>query len=207
MRQRPGTFSRGERRIRPPWYPGLRRGPRPGSGVAGRAHLVDRRLPGRGQLAQAAAEQLAIVSVRALERGAAHEALAMRFGLCGYHHHDVQACLEAGQVAEARVSADEGIALARRLGGHMVLPGLLAQRAELLATAGEEALANDAILAGLETARGNGSAFFELLALAAAQRLRTRAADLGRLHELLALYQGDPSPRIAEIRGLTSGAP
>jgi hypothetical protein len=132
--------------------------------------------------------------------------LGMRFGLCGYHHHHVQACLEAGQVAQARASADEGIALARRLGGHMVLPGLLTQRAELLAAEGEEALAKDALLAAIETSRENGSAFFELLALAAAQRLLlTEVADPGRLHELLALYRGDPSPRIAEIRELASG--
>jgi len=132
--------------------------------------------------------------------------LGMRFGLCGYHHHHVQACLEAGQVAQARASADEGIALARQLGGHMVLPGLLTQRAELLAAEGEEALAKDALLAAIETSRENGSAFFELLALAAAQRLLlTEVADPGRLHELLALYRGDPSPRIAEIRELASG--
>ena len=130
----------------------------------------------------------------------------MRFGLCGYHHHHVQACLEAGQVREARMSADDGIALAQ-LGGQMVLPGLLTQRAELLALGGEEALATDSLCAAIKMARGNGSAFFELLALAAAQRLRNRAADPGRLHELLALYQGDPSPRLAEIRGLASESP
>lgn len=163
------------------------------------AWLHGRALVARGQVDEGLREM----------REAAHSAdeLGMRFGLCGYHHHHVQACLEAGQVVAARVSADEGIALARRLGGHMVLPGLLTQRAELLAADGEEALANDAILDAIETARGNGSAFFELLALAAAQRLRARAADPGRLHELLALYQGDPSPRIAEIRGLASGVP
>jgi len=135
------------------------------------------------------------------------EELGMRFGLCGYHHHHVQACLEAGQVAQARASAEAGIALATRLGGHMVLPGLLAQRADLLAMAGEEGAATEAIRAALELARANGSAFFELLALAGAQQRRNPASDPARLRELLALYEGDPSPRIAEIRAVASSAP
>ncbi|NNU42046.1 hypothetical protein [Ramlibacter montanisoli] len=135
------------------------------------------------------------------------EELGMRFGLCGYHHHHVQACLEAGQVAQARASAEAGIALATRLGGHMVLPGLLAQRADLLAMAGEEEAATEAIRAALELARANGSAFFELLALAGAQQRRNPASDPARLRELLALYEGDPSPRIAEIRAVASVAP
>ena len=135
------------------------------------------------------------------------EELGMRFGLCGYHHHHVQACLEAGQVREARESAEAGIALATRLGGHMVLPGLLAQRGELLAMAGEEKAATEAIRAAVETARANGSVFFEVLALAGAQQWRNPASDPARLRELLALYDGDPSPRLAELRRLASPAP
>jgi len=135
------------------------------------------------------------------------EVLGMRIGLCGYHHHHVQACLEAGELTQARVSAEAGIALAGRLGGHMVLPGLLAQRAELLAMAGEEQAATEGFRAAAGMARANGSVFFELVALAAAAQRRNPAADPARLRELLALYEGDPSPRIAEIRGLASGAP
>jgi DNA-binding winged helix-turn-helix (wHTH) protein len=162
------------------------------------AWLHGRALVARGQVEEGLREM----------RNAAESAdeLGMRFGLCGYHHHHVQACLEAGQVTQARESAEAGIALATRLGGHMVLPGLLAQRAELLAMAGEDKAATQALRAAIDMARTKGSAFFELVALAAAQHQRNAAGDPARLRELLALYAGDPSPRIAEIRALASAA-
>jgi Flp pilus assembly protein TadD len=163
------------------------------------AWLHGRALVARGQVEEGLREMR--------EAAESAEELGMRFGLCGYHHHHVQACLEAGQVSAARESAEAGIALANRLGGHMVLPGLLAQRGELLAMAGDEQAASEAFDAAAGMARANGSAFFELLALAGAQYRRNAASDPARLRELLALYEGDPSPRIAEIRGVASAAP
>jgi ATP/maltotriose-dependent transcriptional regulator MalT len=128
------------------------------------------------------------------------EELGMRSGLCGFHYHHVQACLEAGQVAQARASVDAGITLAEHLGGHLVLPGLLTLRAEMLAKAGEQDAATTSFHEAVTSARVRGSAFFELLALAAAQRLQNPAADAARLRKLLTLYDQDPSPEIATIR-------
>ncbi|WP_332742218.1 ATP-binding protein [Hydrogenophaga sp.] len=141
-------------------------------------------------------------------RDAAHSAeeLGMRSGLCGFHHHHVQACLEAGQVGLARASVEEGISLATHLGGHVVLPGLLTQHAEMLAREGQQDAATPCLREAIASARQRGSAFFELLALAAAQRLHNPAADPARLRELLALYDGDPSPRIAAMRDATGHA-
>lgn len=157
------------------------------------AWLHGRALVARGQVEEGLREM----------REAAHSAeeFGMRSGLCGFHHHHAQACLETGQVARARASVEEGITLAEHLGGHMVLPGLLAQRAEMLAEEGEQDAATASFRAAITSAREKGSAFFELLALAAAQRLHNPTADPARLRELLALYDGDPSPRIAGIRG------
>lgn len=163
------------------------------------AWLHGRALVARGQVEEGLREMR--------EAAESAEELGMRFGLCGYHHHHVQACLEAGRVSEARESAEAGIALATRLGGHMVLPGLLAQRAVFLAMDGEESAATAAFRAAADMARAKGSAFFELVVLAAAQQHRNPAGDPSRLRELLALYDGDPSPRIAEIRALAAAAP
>lgn len=163
------------------------------------AWLHGRALVARGQVDEGLREMR--------EAAESAERLGMRFGLCGYHHHHVQACLEAGQVRQARESAEAGIALAVRFGGSMVLPGLLAQQAEFLAAAGEGEAATEAFRAAIETARATGSAFFELVAQAAAQQRRNPAGDPARLRELLALYDGDPSPRIAEFRGLAAAAP
>lgn len=163
------------------------------------AWLHGRALVARGQLEQGLREMR--------EAAESAEQLGMRFGLCGFHHHHVQACLRAGQLKEARASADAGIALAQRLGGHMVLPGLLAQRAELLARDGEAAAATETFRAAIAMARTNGSVFFELVALASAQQGHSAAGDPARLRELLARYEGDPAPRIAEIRSLAAAAP
>lgn len=156
------------------------------------AWLHGRALVARGQVEEGLREM----------REAAYRAeeLDMRGGLCGFHYHHVQACLAAGQVAQARASAEEGITLATHLGGHLVLPGLLAQRAEMLAEAGEPDAATTAFHEAITSARARGSAFFELLALAAAQRLHNPAADTARLRMLLGLYDQDPSPAIAAIR-------
>jgi tetratricopeptide (TPR) repeat protein len=156
------------------------------------AWLHGRALVARGQIEDGLRE------MREAARSA--EEFGMRSGLCGFHHHHVQACLEAGQVAQARASVEEGIALAEHLGGHMVLPGLLAQRAEMQAEDGEPDAATATFREAITIARERGSAFFELQALAAAQHLHNPAADPARLRELLALYDGDPSPRIAAIR-------
>jgi ATP/maltotriose-dependent transcriptional regulator MalT len=141
-------------------------------------------------------------------REAAHSALefGMRYGLCGFHYHHVQACLAAGQVAQARASVEEGITLAERLGGHMVLSGLMTQRAEMQAEKGEPDAATTSLREAITGARERGSAFFELQALAAAQRLHNPAADLARLRELLAQYDRDPSPQIAAVRSATEQA-
>ncbi|MBT9465603.1 AAA family ATPase [Hydrogenophaga sp.] len=162
------------------------------------AWLHGHSLVARGQVAEGLQEMR--------EAANSAEEFGMRSGLCGFHHHHAQACLEAGQTARARASIEEGIALGERLGGHTVLPGLLAQRAEMLAVAGEQDAATAAFHKAIACARQRGSAFFELLALAAAQRLRNPAGDPARLRELLALYDGDPSPGIAAIRDATGQA-
>jgi tetratricopeptide (TPR) repeat protein len=126
--------------------------------------------------------------------------IGMRSGLCGFHYHHVQACRVSGQLAQARASVEEGITLADHFGGHMVLPGLLVQRAEMLAQAGEQDAASTSLRAAIAIAREKGSAFFELQALAAAQRLHDPAADPAGLHKLLALYVRDSSPAIVAIR-------
>lgn len=169
------------------------------SGRSDFAWLHGRALVARGRMEEGLREMR--------EAAQSADQLGMRFGLCGYHHHHVQACLEAGQVSQARESAEAGIALATRLGGNMVLPGLLAQRAELLALSGEKNAATDTFRAAADMARAKGSPFFEMVALAAAQRHRNPACDPGRLRELLALYDGDPSPRIAQIRALAAAVP
>ena len=128
------------------------------------------------------------------------EQVGMRFGLCGYHTHHVSACLEAGFVDEARSSVDAGIELADSHGGHLVLPALLRQRAEMLAKEGDSKAADAALKRAIATARANGAAYFELLALATARRLPSPLADAVRLRELVALYEGDPSPHLAEAR-------
>lgn len=135
-------------------------------------------------------------------REAAHSAdvLGLRSGLCGFHHHHIQACLEAGQAEQARASVEAGITLAGHLGGHMVLPGLLVQRAEMQSVQGATEAATLSFREAINSARERGSVFFELQALAAALHLHNPAADPSRLRELFALYDGDPSPRVAAIR-------
>jgi hypothetical protein len=156
------------------------------------AWLHGRALVARGQFEEGLQE------MREAARSA--QALGLRSGLCGFHHHHAQACLEAGQVALARTSVEEGITLAQHFGGHLVLPGLLAQRAEMQAEDGEQEAATISLREAIAVAREKGSAFFELQALAAAQRLLNPSADPARLRELLALYDNDPSPRIAALR-------
>lgn len=65
--------------------------------------------------------------------------------------------------------------------------GCMGQRAEMLAEAGEQHDATTSLRAAIAIARETGAAFFELLALAAAQRLRNPAADPARPRTLLAL--------------------
>jgi ATP/maltotriose-dependent transcriptional regulator MalT len=162
------------------------------------AWLHGRALVARGQVEEGLHEM----------REAAHSAqeFGMRSGLCGFHHHHAQACLEVGQVARARASIEEGIMLAEHLGGHLVLPGLLVQRAEMLTEESEQDAATTALREAITSAREKGAAFFELQALAAAQRLHNPAADPARLRKLLALYDQDPSPGIAAIRNATGQA-
>jgi tetratricopeptide (TPR) repeat protein len=156
------------------------------------AWLHGRALVARGQIEEGLQE------MREAARSA--QELGLRSGLCGFHHHHAQACIEAGQVASARAAIEEGITLAEHLGGHMVLPGLLAQRAEMQAREGKQKAATTLLREAIAVAREKGSAFFELQALAIAQRLGNPAADPARLRELLALYDEDPSPRIVVIR-------
>jgi DNA-binding winged helix-turn-helix (wHTH) protein len=139
----------------------------------------------------------------ALMREAARSAdeSGMRFGLCGYHTHHVSACLMVGHVDEARASLDAGIALAERSGGHLVLPALLRQRAEVLADDGDIKTATAVLRRAIATARTTGSAYFELLALVTARRLTSPLADPFRLAQLLALYDGEPAAHLDEARG------
>jgi hypothetical protein len=88
----------------------------------------------------------------------------------------------------------------------MVLPGLLVQRAEMLAEEGEQDAATKSLHKAITCAREKGAVFFELLALAAAQRLHNPSADPARLRKLLALYDRDPSPGIVAIRDATGQA-
>lgn len=154
-------------------------------------------LHGRALVARGRAEE----GLREM-REAAHsaDALGLRSGLCGFHHHHAQACREVGQTAQAIVSAEAGITLAERMGGHMVLPGLLTQRAEMLFDQDKPEAATRTLREAISGARESGSVFFELLALATAQRQRSPAADPARLRQLLVFYEGDTSPRIAAIR-------
>jgi tetratricopeptide (TPR) repeat protein len=162
------------------------------------AWLHGRAMVARGQVEEGLREM----------REAAHSAeeFGIRSGLCGFHYHHAQACLEADQVAQARTSVEEGITLAEDLGGHMVLPGLLVQRAEMLAEEGEQDAATKSLREAITGAREKGAVFFELLALAAAQRLHNPSADPARLRKLLALYDRDPSPGIVAIRDATGQA-
>lgn len=155
-------------------------------------------LHGRAMVARGQVDE-GLQLMRAAARSA--EEIGMRFGLCGYHTHHVSACRTAGLVDEARASADAGIALAERLGGHLVLPSLLRQRAEMLAEDGDHEGAAAALQRAIVTARTTGSAYFELLALATAQRLHSPLADRARFAELLALYESDPAPHLGEARG------
>jgi ATP/maltotriose-dependent transcriptional regulator MalT len=162
------------------------------------AWLHGRALVARGQVEEGLREM----------REAAHSAqeFGMRCGLCGFYYHHAQACIEADQVAQAHASVEEGITLADQFGGHIVLPGLLVQRAEMLAEEGEQNAATLSLREAITCGREKGAAFFELLALAAAQRLHNPAADPARLHKLLALYDQDPSPAIVAIRDATGQA-
>jgi DNA-binding winged helix-turn-helix (wHTH) protein len=146
-------------------------------------------------------------------RGQVHEGLAlmregarsadetgMRFGLCGYHTHHVSACLSVGLLEEARASVDAGIAMAERIGGHLVLPALLRQRAEMLADEGDLETATAVLRRAVATARATGSVYFEILALTTARKLGSALADPSRLAQLLALYEGEPAAHLDEAR-------
>jgi DNA-binding winged helix-turn-helix (wHTH) protein len=165
------------------------------AGLSDFAWLHGRALVARGRIEEGLSE------MRAGAQSA--DEIGMRFGLCGYYTHYAAACLQAGLAEEARMAVDEGISLADSLGGHLVLPGLLRQRAEMLAKEGDEASATASLQRAIATARTNGAAYFELLALATARRLNSPLADAARLAQLLALYEGDPSPHLVEARSLT----
>lgn len=76
----------------------------------------------------------------------------------------------------------------------------------MLAEEGALDAATTSLRAAITNAREKGAAFFELQALAAAQRLHNPAADPARLRKLLALYDQDPSPGIVAIRDATGQA-
>jgi DNA-binding winged helix-turn-helix (wHTH) protein len=158
-------------------------------------------LHGRALVARGQADE-GLLLMRKAARSA--EESGMRFGLCGYHTHHVSACLAVGLVEEAGASVDAGIALAERIGGHLVLPALLRQRAEMLVRDGDQQTAEAVLRRAITLARATGSAYFELLALATARGLGNPLADPARLAELLALYEGDPAPHLNEAR---AGAP
>lgn len=155
--------------------------------------LHGRALVARGQVDEG------LAMMREAARSA--EAAGMRVGLCGYHTHHVSACLSVGQLDAARASVDAGIALAERMGGHVVLPALLRQRAEILAADGDLTNATAVLRRAIATARETGSAYFELLALTTARRWGSPLADPVRHAHLLALYEGEPAAHLDEARG------
>lgn len=154
-------------------------------------------LRGRALVARAQGEE-GLALMREAARSA--EEAGMRFGLCGYHTHHAAACLSLGLRDDARASVEAGIAMAERMGGHLVLPALLRQRAEMLAEDGDMETATAVLSRAIATARSTGSLYFELLALVTARRWRSPLADAKRLAGLLALYDGEAVPHLEEAR-------
>ncbi|MGA0612820.1 ATP-binding protein [Caldimonas sp. KR1-144] len=128
------------------------------------------------------------------------QALGMGFGLGDFHFHHAEACRAAGQAAQARASVEAGLAIAQGTGERLMLSPLLCQLAQIQADAGDTAAAAESFARSIRTAREQHAVFHELVALAAAQRAGSQAADPARLRELLARYADDASPVIAAAR-------
>jgi hypothetical protein len=133
------------------------------------------------------------------------EQLGMRTGLASFHFHHAEACREAGRSADARASIDAGLALAEGA-ERMLLSPLLLQHAVMEAEAGDGAAAAAALTRSIAVARSQGAVFYELTALATAQRIGSPCADPDRLRVLLSYYENDASPVIAAARSGLAGA-
>ena len=163
--------------------------PEPRSGFA---WLHGRALVALGQVEEGLAE------MRAARQTALD--LGMNFGLCEFHYHHAEACREAGQELEAQASIRAGLALARDGGGQIMLSSLLRLLAQTQTAQGATKAAAETFSQAIDTARQQGAAFHEIVALAEAQRAGSDAARPERLRQLLSRYDQDASPVIAAAR-------
>lgn len=131
----------------------------------------------------------------ALMRDAARDAQAagLREGLAGFHYHLALACRAAGRPEEAAASARAGLDFADANGERMMAPLLRMEQALLLPEDAAAPLWRQA----LDEARAHGALFQQLLIAAAAP---PALVDRSALQQLLARYEGDPSPVLAQIR-------
>ena len=83
-----------------------------------------------------------------------------------------------------------------------MLSPLLGLLAQTQAGHGATAAAAESFARAIDVARQQGAAFHEPVALAAAQRAGSDAADPDRLRQLLAPYDDDPSPVVCAARAL-----
>ena len=178
-------------------YEVLRRDETPGS-RGGFAWMHGRALAALGQVDEGLAEMRAAAET--------HARLGSRMGLASYHFHYAQACRLARRLAEARTMVEAGLPLAEH-NEHMLHSPLLLERAELHAAAGETAAADACLTRAIAVAREQDAVFYELTALASAQRLGAPSANTDRLRALLARYEGDPSPAIAAARAVLDRGP
>lgn len=127
-------------------------------------------------------------------------ALGMRIGLSGCHFHHADACGAVERVDDALAVAERGLAEAG-LEGFALAP-LQRLRADLLMRRGDRAGAHASLRAALSTAERQGARFHELVALASALRMPGFPTQglRERLRALLTLYDGDPSPIVAQAR-------
>jgi DNA-binding winged helix-turn-helix (wHTH) protein/tetratricopeptide (TPR) repeat protein len=126
--------------------------------------------------------------------------LGMRSGLVGFYYHHAVACRLAGREAEAGTSINAGLAMTDEVGETMLHSPLLLLRSESELAGGDVDRARASLQQAVEIARSQGAALFELQALDRARRQDWPMAGGERFHPLLALYEADPSPVIADIR-------
>jgi DNA-binding winged helix-turn-helix (wHTH) protein len=124
----------------------------------------------------------------------------MRIGLPGYHLQLADALRYSGRLAEAAASIEAGLALAERSGECALLSPLLRHHAEARQAIGDQEGAQAVLRRAHEVALSQGARFHELMAMAAARRLRIALPweAPGRVGELRSLWQGDPSPVLAQ---------
>ncbi len=139
-------------------------------------------------------------------RAAARDArqLGMLTGLCGFHYHYAEACRLAGRQDEAQASIAAGLALTEEVGEKTVFPLLLGLQAEVEMARGDKDVATATWRRAIDAARSQGAVFHELQVLTSAQAHAVPAADPDRLSQLLAFYDLDPSPVIANAKALAA---